>query len=449
MQSETIACDWRFQLLKDFCPQNNNWILYLNYHDIVNHAERQIQTFENGNLKSIDSKKIGELGHIYFNFMTGERLTALVATRTGDVILIDNACEVEIPQNNTSNVNKKSDGEEVINLNNDTSLPKIKGVKSTLTYLTSVSDLASRQLFGRSYQKTLGLFKWWEKCVDVDTISSKDKKLQLPLLLLRNSLSSDNDNSNILEILTNNSHSSKFDLTGVISISTETLEQLPIMDNVKHIVLDQNCQISSFKWLSRFPKLSILELHQCQQVNNSHLTEVCQNASGLEAVILDHCCSLNIRCFLPLLNLTRLRLIKVAYPNFSCQPCEKEVYISKREWSDHNSYSLEQLEIDSTEMTLDVLDYLLKSCPNVKTVSVSEETLRNVSKNAMFDETNKREEDVLNFHQANDPCRGIRASRPIHFKNMYKDKFSMPFSKSMLAKIQAEGGIIALPSALQ
>ena len=439
MDQSRLCCDWRLGLLTEFCPQNNNWILQLNYQDVVSHVERKMQTFVQGRLVQHTQTREGGLCgppvHIYFNYMTNDRLVALVATESNDLILIDNMCEIDTSQGEAPPTppSKGVMGEEAapptIKLN-EVSLPKIKGVKSVLTYLTSVSDLASRELFSRSFQKTLGIFKWWEKC---NNQKESTTTLPLPLLLLKV------PHQQRVVFL----HTNKLDLTGVLSLTDTMLEELPVNENVNYIVLDQNCQIGSFKWLARFKGLTILELHQCQQINNGHIAEICQNVRGLEAIILDHCCGLNIRCVLPLLNLTKLRLIKVNYPNFSCQPSEKEVYVTKTEWSNHCSYSLEQLEIDSTSMTLDVLDYLIKSCPNVKTLSVSDETLRDVAKNAVFDDTNKRVEDALNFHQASDPRKGIRASRPIRFKNMFKDNFSMPFSKALLAKIQKEGGIIA------
>jgi len=449
----TQLINWRLRELAKHCPQNNNWIFQLNFEQIISHHTRKVQHVLNGKIGETEEISDPELLHIYFNHITAERLTALVAirgklaeTQVDRLVLIDNTCEIEMPVEDTDDQNQEDENGEIIRVSDKPKIPIIKGVNSTLTYLSLIGDLTNRDLLSRRYQKTVGIDQWWNKCLEMG-----QKKVTTDDSISHFGFLSCNDIQEKTKYANEwiKQSGAKLDFTGNYVLTGEEMLTLPKIETVKHVIFDQNCQITNFQFLRNFPDLRILELRQCQQIDDVIFRTICQSSRNLEAVILQYNICLNVRVFLPLLQLQKIRLIKVDYPNFQCQISPKEVLMSREEWKSCHSFSLEQLEINSESMTLDVLDYLLKACQNLKTIYLSEETLQNVAKNVTFDESNSREEDQLNFHLMNDPRKGLRVSKPVRFKNMFKDYITAPFSKSMLEKIKQNSGQQSVPTEIE
>ena len=101
----------------------------------------------------------------------------------------------------------------------------------------------------------------------------------------------------------------------------------------------------------------------------------------MNEITLNYCCSINIRILLYISQLDHLERLVIDYPNFYCQVSPKEVIISKDEWKSNCSYSLKLISINSSNVTLDIVDYLIKSYPNLKDLCLDENILQTVGKN--------------------------------------------------------------------
>lgn len=80
-----------FKTLSKFCPVQNNWILSTNYRQVMNHTDRTVQKFGAKDLESGTLTEPTDLVHIFFNYMGNDKqLLALVLTKAGEVVLINN-----------------------------------------------------------------------------------------------------------------------------------------------------------------------------------------------------------------------------------------------------------------------------------------------------------------------------------------------------------------------
>lgn len=504
--------------LEQYCPNNNNWILLTNFRQIIDHSKRTVQKIENDRQVAISNHNIfkgADLRHIFFNYMTEDRLTALVLLVGADVgvgfdidvgikvdidvgvkvdidvdeslsplpimkteksknkvtqgeevappllkgqqqyiVLIDNIGEVEIVETEGVDAPPLLSGQQHLGLENTVKeelelqisnfrqLPVIKSVQSTITILSKVEDLVNRDLLPKKYQQMIGIYQWSKKNLDHPVTKFSDSNggnNNLPFYL---NLAGQLNENKRLTMIDRWIRTSGFKLDFSLNYSITSVELLKLSHSqsynvVKHIIFDQNCQLTDFAFLGNFKELKIIEIIQCQQINNDLLKSICQYAPQTEALILKNNVLTDLRIVLPILKLTKLRLLKIDYENMLCSGrSAKEELISQEEWKCCHCFNLEQLELNSDYLTLDVLDYLIKACPKLHTIVLGEKALKDVSQNALFDEKNNREEDKLNFHLMGEMKKGIKASKPIRFKNMQKDLISAPFSKAMLAKIR-------------
>jgi hypothetical protein len=419
-----------FKLLSKYCPVKNNWILLLNYSQVINHQGKTVSRFgSSGQLEEGELSDPTDLVHVFFNYMTDKHLLALVQTRAGQMLLINNEMEIEQPTEEVKGNGPEEEGE-VIKLNAKTPLPVIKGISSKLTIIERPDQLMDRELMSANLQKTIGLKEWCRHAsrlkepstvkLDYSSFFGHTRlKTLLPL---------------VYEWIKQSGET--LDFTGQYYLTEQQLSKLPEMGFVKNVCFDQNCQIKDFDWLRRFPQLTHLMLDQCQQIDEPVFAGICRACPKLESVTIKFCCRINIRILLELLKLDRLTKVVVDFPNFYCQVSASEVLVTKEEWKSANSYSLQTLFLNSENLTLDVLDYLLKSCPGLKDIYLHENILKMASKNIMFDEQEVAPEKVVNFHSSDEFRKGFRASRPLTFKNMFKNYFTAPYSKSMLERMR-------------
>lgn len=432
----------KLNTISEFTPTNNNWILMINYNEIINHSNRQIFVLNNNQPveKSTDMiNSPNSIMHVFFNYMTEHLLIALVLTVSNQYLLISNKVNIEESNNSedptesslSNNIESKTE-DETIKLNAKVSLPVVRDITSKIYIISKPEDLINRLIIPNSVQKLIGINKWhknWNK---------------LPVLPLINFSSFWNLNSKNMDITINNwiiNSGSELNFTNQYYLNHNHLKQIATNNTVKTLKLNQNCQITEFDWLSKFTELKHLIIEQCQQIDNDIFNNICKYIPKIEQITLKYCCSMNIRILLFLSKLNNIERLVIDYPNFYCQISPKEVIISKNEWKSNCSYSIKSILINSTNVTLDIVDYLIKSYPNLTDLCLDENILQTVGKNMISNSINENDIDqtnILNFHVSSDTRKGFRAARPITFKNMFKNYITAPFSKSMIEKIKKQ-----------
>ena len=421
-----------YKLLSKYCPTKNNWILLLNYLRVVGHGSKIVQKLNSGD--QIEPAQLSEpvdLMHIFFNYMTDKQLVALVLTKAGQFVLINNQMEIEEDQafkdGNKEQEQEEDDADEIIRASIKPLLPKIKGISSILTVISQPSQLTDRRLLSNNMQKIIGIKDWHKKLPVQQNVNSNH--LDYASFFGLKTLS-----PAIYQWVKQSG--SVVDFEFQYYLNEHQLSELPDMTDVKTVKFSQNCQIGNFDWLKRFPNVLHLIIDQCQQIDETLFRTICQACPNLESVTIRFCCGINVRIFLELLKLDRLQKVVIDFPNFYCQVSANDALVSKKEWSSAHSFSLHSLFLNSENLTLDVLDYLLKSCSDLRDIYLNDNILKMVAKNIMFNEHDVREDNTINFHSATDFRKGFKASRPLTFKNMFKNYLTAPFSKSMLENIR-------------
>ena len=71
-------------------------------------------------------------------------------------------------------------------------------------------------------------------------------------------------------------------------------------------------------------------------------------------------------------------------------------------------------------MTLDIIDYIVKACPNIKEIFIDEEILTSVESNII---NGYNIDEKLVFRPWQTPEKGLQVCKKIKFKNLYKEAY--------------------------
>jgi hypothetical protein len=137
---------------------------------------------------------------------------------------------------------------------------------------------------------------------------------------------------------------------------------------------------------------------------------------------------------IPLLKLRELECITINDPEFWCQKGRYELFILPEEWKGLDCPSLQQISINSTNLTLDIIDYLINACSDLHQITVDDEILKQVSENIV---EGHQTDNQLIFNSWKTPNKGISVPQRVSFTHLIKDTYdSQMFSDSMLKKIE-------------
>jgi hypothetical protein len=224
------------------------------------------------------------------------------------------------------------------------------------------------------------------------------------------------------------------DLTHNYSVTPTILDQIKDNQQIRQIIINQNFRLSDFHWLRHFPNLVVINLSSCHQIEYNQIEQILQMVPHLHVFNL-HCCTrINIRIMIPLLKLRELECITINDPEFWCQKGRYELFILPEEWKGLDCPSLQQISINSTNLTLDIIDYLINACSDLHQITVDDEILKQVSENIV---EGHQTDNQLIFNSWKTPNKGISVPQRVSFTHLIKDTYdSQMFSDSMLKKIE-------------
>jgi hypothetical protein len=409
--------------LNNNCPQSNNWITLYQFDNIIGHKNRKIitgctcATEENGCVKNIDIELVNRknLRHIYFTYMTDDIIITLVEMSDQSLWLIENRIVCEISEENEN-----------------TQLPKVQTIESKIYHLCKVEDLL--KCLTKKDQKLLGIKKkkWFAHIHETSKLCAID-------MMTTSGSGSGFENAELENEKLKNyiKQSPFFNLSHNYCISANELDEIctknpEITENVTEILMDQNFQINEFNWLSKFKNTKSLTISNHQGIDNTHIDQIVEKMPQLENIAIRICCRLNLKALIPIFKLSHLKKLVFDDEYFNCQKTQQELFISNDEWKGIHCPTIEKICMNSQNLTLDVIDYMLISCPNVKHLVVNENILTMISKNIVsgFDMSQPL---LFSSWRINDKC--LKTYRNISFKNMFKNSMDM-FSESMLKKIK-------------
>lgn len=395
------------------CVQDNNWIVIYKFDEIVNSPESKCYMIENGIIKQTTHISLNrcDLSHIYFTYMTESILVSLIELYDGRLLLINNTLELCSDETSENGV---------------VSLPKVKNISSNVYVLNIVYDL--KLCVSKKLRKLIGIY---DKNWLYDNFKESQKKEFLSKINFYDFIHIRDQHEYMRKFRQYIEQSNdRLSLINNYSIQTELLNQLSDYPQVHELVIYQNFQINDFKWLNHFPNLKLINIFNSQQLEQKHFEQIRLYASHLEVVNIHYCTRINLRILIPLFKLDRLAKLAIEDANFWCQLDAYREFISNDEWKLIYCPSLEQLAINSDNLTIDIVDYILCSCPNLKHVIVDSNLMKNISNRAK----DGYKEDTIIFCEWGNTNKGIIYHKDIKFTNLRKD-MSEPFSESMLQKI--------------
>jgi len=426
------------------CCQGNNWIVMYKFDEIISHVGRKYyHVLGHGSGNQIVPMDIDtftttskDLSHIYFTYMTDSILITLVETYCGHLYLVSNKVKitesrdeettVEIEKRETVNEVNTQDVKKVDNI---LSLPQLESIESNIYKLGHVSHI--RICLSRKERKLIGIkdSEWLGGHLKKN---QKDELNGLSFMSFINLV--DVDQYILLLDKYIDQMGDTLNLIHNFSVTSEKLNRITEHNNIKQLILHQNFQINDFMWLRNFPKIKLINLFYNHQIEQKHFEQIVQMLPDLETVNIHYCSRINIRILLPLLKLRNLRKLAIEDSQFWCQKSVHELFILPHEWNNIFCPSLQKMAINSCNLTLDVIDYLLTSCPNINQIIVDKDVLKSLSKN-INGGLDKSETIVFNSWQ--NPNKGFTVQKKVFFKNLLKDTYnSQMFSDSMLKKIR-------------
>lgn len=406
--------------LNSNCSQNNNWIVLYQFDNLTHHEHKQIYTVTHDGRTLVNSYPCEvdrqHLKHIYFTYMTESMLITYVELINGLYLLIHNESTVS-----------ESDNDDV-----SVDLPTITTIDSKVYCISSLTDVWNC-LTGRE-RKSIGLR-------DRDWLGNQPKLSNQERLILKNINYLDfinvNDENQYVSLLNTYITNSKgiIDLRHNYSVSCELLSKVDVHPEVNELILYQNFQVNNFDWLIKFPNIKLINVWYCHQMDCSHFDKIGQLLPKIEVVNI-HCCTrVNIRVLIPILKYSCISKLAIDDDSFWCQKSAYDLFINDKEWKNIDCPSLTMLAINSTNLTLDVIDYILTSCPNLVRFTVDDSVLTNIIKNA---KNGYELDSYIAFNSWQTPNKGTQIRKKVHFNNLCKDCYnSEPFSESMLKKIQS------------
>jgi hypothetical protein len=223
---------------------------------------------------------------------------------------------------------------------------------------------------------------------------------------------------------------SRLDLSGFTMLEPDILETLPL--HYRELVLYQNNKINSFTWLRRFTGLKTLSIWFNNSIQDADISTIREATPLLEVFEAHSCMSLTGRILLPLSTMPMLN--KLVINNTGCLWQEKsyETVISDQEWETLNNANLQILLIDSYNLTLDVIAFILRGFKALQNFIMCPQILEKLEKNSgsgYLDE-------VVMFHSAENLQQCFSRRRDIRVFDLVRNKCGNTFSDSMLQKIR-------------
>ena len=409
------------------CTQGNNWIVKYQFDAIVSHAGRQMIELGSEGKDLLTSQ---DLSHIYLTYMTQNRLITLIETYQGQLYLIDNQLNLEPEADPVVSSLDVDSTSAMKSVNDVVPLPNLTQVTSKIYHLRDLKQI--RQCLSSKEMKLLGVRYG-------DWLNLDLKKVQKDELSHTNFL----DFIHLHEPTAYVSLLNQFfeeaqeavSLQHNYSVTPALLDQMTDHLGLKQITIYQNFQIDDFTWLRHLPNLRVINLFYNHQMEQRHFEQIVQVVPGL-VVFNVHCCTrINLRVLIPIFKLRNLEILWIDDEQFWCQKSVYEVFISSQEWKSLEAPSLRQLIINSTNLTLDVIDYLMTACENLQQMSVDESILKDIASNinSGFDKTHP-----LIFNSCQNPNKGFKIYQKVSFNHLFKDTYNEDgnlFSESMLKKI--------------
>lgn len=228
----------------------------------------------------------------------------------------------------------------------------------------------------------------------------------------------------------------KLDLSGFQTVEHDILVSAKPNKKINTLILYQNNRITTFEWVAKIiPNVRTISVWLSNTFNDDVVKNLVDNVPLIQEFEAHHCYAVTGRCLIDLLRLKLLNKLMLDNATLKCQENTFGTVIKDDEWSGIMCESLSLALINSDNFTPDFADYLLKSCPNMAHLVISDKVLEKLHQSTL----SGHEKDEIVFQSFHDKGRGFKRFKTVKFINLIRNKVNpKPFSDSMLKIIEAK-----------
>ena len=204
----------------------------------------------------------------------------------------------------------------------------------------------------------------------------------------------------------------------------------------KEIVLFQNIKVIDFEWLQYFPNCNLMSVWYSNDLEDEHVQSLATHGKALDTVEFHYCQGLTGRVLMPLSTLPVLDKLIINYNQCVLQESLHETVITEEEWKSMENNTLSLLLLNSHNLTLDFIDYVLRSFTTMTRFVMDEKVLQKLEKNSA--DGLKDKEEPITFCSVQDIKTGFKRYRDVHVYDLVKNKGACTISDSMMNVIKQQ-----------
>lgn len=226
----------------------------------------------------------------------------------------------------------------------------------------------------------------------------------------------------------------ELDLSGFISLDDSIIIEAGIRyDHISTIVtnMNNNLFVGGCNWLCYFPMLTTLTVWSTD-ITDDNLKNISEHAPNLTIIEFHQCTQLTGRCLIELAKLPQLTNIVLDNETCKLQETTFETVIKDDEWKQIKSDTITTLFINSGNLTLDFIDFSLKSFKQISNFIMHELVLKKLEKHSRSGHT----EHKISFHSSSNINEGFYRYADVKVTDLVRNKIAPAFSESMLRKIR-------------
>jgi hypothetical protein len=247
-------------------------------------------------------------------------------------------------------------------------------------------------------------------------------------------------------ITTDENNQSQLEINYHPLVTSETLQDLEHIGKLNgnppsSLKLINSFQITDFKWChaewaQSLEHLTLVKMYSNSNITAYHLKFLVDHLPKLKRISFHYCGKINLTALLGLLSAEKCQLESIIFDNSNmlCQGNGYSGVISEEQWLALKNTTLNTLYLNSSNVSLDIIDYLRSSCQNLNQVMLCQKVYEHLKENMLPPEDPPSEREITYFDLDGKTKMTLPANYEL--RNLLKNKFQAPFSNSMLNKIE-------------
>ena len=235
-----------------------------------------------------------------------------------------------------------------------------------------------------------------------------------------------------LKLLEYTSSEGELNLRYNFTVTADDLLHFNPSNRINKMTLHTTYKINHLRWCdSNWTKnLYRVNIINMFQFNNQTIEYLTIKLPNIRELYVHTCPQVNIRCLLNILNNNKIEVLCLDNSRMICQPNEYSGLISEEEWNIIKNTSLKKLLINSTNLSLDIIDYLRTYCYELRELIIDSDIFTKVHKSIVSLGDKSRPLSI-----SSNKRKRLNLGKDFLMTNLLKDKFQEPFSNCMLEVI--------------